>query len=345
MKNRYMIDQMDTPVGKVPVVSTQLGVSDRWGSLMVRMSFRRMDYNVAPGIYAVGNPGDSSIVLVSCNYKLSFDALRKELRGVDAWILVIDTDGVNVWCAAGKGTFGTGELVHRIGVTGLDRLVKHRKLIIPQLGAPGIAAHEVKDQTGFHVIYGPVRAADIGAFIEAGLKADEGMRRVYFSLKDRLVLAPVEAVTGLRYLIIVLAAFFLLSGLTVSGYSLVAVKSVGYRSIINLLLAYFAGVLLGPILLPWLPARQFFIKGFYTGLAVFAISFFSQLAGQNILEIVAWLLIVPAVSSFFTMNFTGASTYTSLSGVRKEMRQGVPLQFLSSALGIVLWLTGRFIYI
>jgi acetyl-CoA decarbonylase/synthase complex subunit gamma len=345
MEHRYVINELESGIGRVPVVSTALSYTDRWEHLLVRMSFRRMDYKVSPGIYAVGNPGKTSALLVSCNYKLSFDILRQSLDGLDAWILVLDTHGVNVWCAAGKGTFGTRELVNRIGLTRLEQLVSHRKLIVPQLGAPGVAAHQVKSETGFHVVYGPVRADDIKDFLLSGMKANQAMRRVNFTLKDRFILTPVEAVTGLKYLVFVAALFLLISGLTVSGYSLPAVKSVGFRAVINLFLAYFAGVILGPLLLPWLPARQFFIKGLFTGLAVYVVSYFAQYVGTNPLEQVAWLFIIPALSSFLTMNFTGASTYTSLSGVRKEMRQGVPLQAIAGIMGVVIWISGRFIQI
>jgi acetyl-CoA decarbonylase/synthase complex subunit gamma len=52
---------------------------------------------------------------------------------------------------------------------------------------------------------------------------------------------------------------------------------------------------------------------------------------------------IPAVASFLGMNFTGASTYTSLSGVRREMRVAVPLQILGAVAGLGLWLAGRFV--
>jgi CO dehydrogenase/acetyl-CoA synthase gamma subunit (corrinoid Fe-S protein) len=123
-----------------------------------RLSAFRNNYIVEPGMYAVGAPDKSSDVLVSANYKLSFDALRQVLKGLNAWVLVLDTKGINVWCAAGKGTFGTDELVQRISVTKLNRIVDHRRIIVPQLGAPGISGHEVKKASGFKVCYGPVRA-------------------------------------------------------------------------------------------------------------------------------------------------------------------------------------------
>ena len=50
-----------------------------------------MRYSVAPGLYAVGAPDRESDVLVTANYKLSFDTLRRELKGFNAWVLVLDT--------------------------------------------------------------------------------------------------------------------------------------------------------------------------------------------------------------------------------------------------------------
>ena len=139
-----------------------------------------MNYSVNPGLYAVGTPDKASPVLVTANYKMTFDVLRKELSGLDVWILVLDTKGINVWCAAGKGTFGTKELVHRIRVVSLEKIVNHKRLILPQLGATGVAAHKVKEETGFNVHYGPVRASDLKRFISDGYRADKEIRRVTF---------------------------------------------------------------------------------------------------------------------------------------------------------------------
>ncbi len=167
---------------------------DWLGAVAVRCSFRRMAYRIEPGLYAINTPNAESPVFVSANYKLSFDHLRRGLKGVAGWILVLDTQGINVWCAAGKGTFGTEELVERIAATNLTDVVSHRKLIVPQLGAPGVAAHEVSKRTGFRVLYGPVRACDIERFLAADLSADADMRRVRFPMADRLAVVPVEMV-------------------------------------------------------------------------------------------------------------------------------------------------------
>ena len=165
-------------------------VSDKWGALKVRLGINRGNYKVEPGLYGMNNPGRESPVFVTANYKLTVDVLRRELGGLDCHILVLDTRGINVWFAAGKGTFGTAELIRRIEMTGLASRLDHRVLILPQLGAPGVSARDVKKDSGFRVIHGPVEARDIAAFLAADRKKTARMRTKSFSWRDRLVLTP-----------------------------------------------------------------------------------------------------------------------------------------------------------
>jgi acetyl-CoA decarbonylase/synthase complex subunit gamma len=339
-----MVGVIDTVVGEVPVIGTRLSARDHLGSALVRSNVARMHYRVPPGIYAVGTPNGDSPVLVSANYKLSFDSLRSVLSGRNAWILVLDTKGINVWCAAGKGTFGTDELVARVSSCMLDRLVSHRRLVVPQLGGPGVNAPEVHRRCGFRVKYGPVRASDLPAFIDAGMKATPDMRRVRFGLWDRLVLAPVEISLGGRRALLVAAVLILLGGLSSSGYSLERVRTVGLPSAALVLAAFLSVAVLGPVLLPWLPGRAFAVKGATLGLVVFAGCAAVGLGvGGSWFHAAAWALIVPTISSFVLMNFTGATTFTSQSGVLREMRIAVPLQIAGGVLGLGLWLAGLFL--
>ena len=342
MDKGYITNYLQTPVGKLPRASVELKTADRLGAAMVRFGTGRYKYTVEPGLYAIGNPTVDSDVLVSANYKLSFDTLRKELAGINVWILVLDTKGINVWCAAGKGTFGTDELVNRINLTSLEKIVNHRKLVVPQLGAVGVAAHKVKQQTGFSVIYGPVRAKDIPAFLRAGYKATDQMRQVRFSFYDRLILTPIEFIGGVKYLIIAITALLVLSGLSVNGYSFQLLLTNGLRSTILFLIAYIAGTIIAPTLLPYLPGRSFSLKGLCTGLIVAGILFQMGFFHTGF-ESAAWLFLIVSVCSFAVMNFTGASTYTSLSGVKKEMKIALPLQILACITGSTLWIITRFI--
>jgi len=167
-------------------------LADRWDHLLARWGVRRSGHRIEPGLYALGHPTSASPVFVTANYTLSFDALRSALAGIDGYILVLDTQGINVWCAAGKGTFGTDELVRRIEATALGDVVSHRVLILPQLGAAGVAAHEVKRRSGFKVEYGPVGAADLPEYLKTR-RATPEMRQVRFTLRDRARRPVVES--------------------------------------------------------------------------------------------------------------------------------------------------------
>lgn len=329
MKN-YIIDYLD----KIPRVKTKLEFGDKLGHIAVRFGIKRYNYTVDPGVYAVGSPDKTSKVFVSANYKLSFDILRKNLDGLNAWILVLDTKGINVWCAAGKGTFGTMELVKRIDAAKLEKIIEHRQVIVPQLGAVGVSAHMVKMFSGFSVAYGPVYAKDIKEYLDLNMRATGDMRKIKFTIIDRLVLTPMEVVVGMKYILPIIIAVFLASGITSSGFSLARAFSIGYYPVSYLAITYLTGTVLGPLLLPWLPARSFALKGCYTGVLIFVMMF---LMGMVRNSAVIWFLIVTSISSFLTMNFTGSSTYTSLSGVIKEMKIAIPLQIAGVlvALGIM----------
>ncbi len=242
----------------------------------------------------------------------------------------------------GKGTFGTDELVERIEAVGLKEIVNHRKLILPQLGAVGVAAHQVKKRSGFSVIYGPIYARDIIAFLDAGSKATEQMRQVRFTFYDRLILTPVEFVMGIKYFLWFALAMLVLSGLSRQWYSPELIIKTGLRSFANLLIAFFAGAVAGPVLLPWLPGRSFSLKGMVAGLILAGLVILAGLSGGGI-ETAGWILVFASVGSFGTMNFTGASTFTSLSGVKREMRVAVPLQLVAIVIGVGLWIAARFV--
>lgn len=343
MQRSFLHSYISVSGTSVPVVLTDLNYKDYFGAMMVRWGINRNIFRVEPGLYAVGTPDDSSDVFVTANYKLSFDHLRRNLSGINGWILVLDTRGVNVWCAAGKGTFSTKELVKRINLVSLGDIVSHKRIILPQLGATGVAAHKVKEETGFNVHYGPVRASDIQKFLIDGYRADKKLRKVTFNLSDRVKLIPNDFIYGKYYLLGAMVLVFLISGLSAEGFSYKNFSAEGLPAMLNVVFGYMSGVILTPVLLPFLPARQFSIKGVYTGSLVYLILFTLGFTGDNIAEKISWFFIITAISSFLAMNFTGSSTYTSLSGVKKEMKLSLPLQIGFAISGVVLLIIGRLI--
>ena len=343
----FITGLLNTDIGQVPRVSSSLNSRDRWGTFKARWGIGRMHYTVDPGLYALGTPDESSPVLVTANYKMSFDRLRRSLPGRDAWILVLNTGGINVWCSAGKGTFGTRELVQRIDFCDLSKVVKHRTVILPQLSAPGVASHKVREFSGFKVIYGPIRAEDLPAYLDSGMRATPGMRIKKFPLLERLVLIPVELVEAMKIYVLILPPLLFLGGLGGPGGFWYNLYHYGIFAAGAFLAAIFAGAVLTPLLLPWLPGRAFSLKGMWLGLVTAAFLVYFRWQGSETpagyMELGGWCLLAPAVAAYLGMNFTGASTYTSLSGVKKEMRRAVPLEIGAAAVGLGLWITSRFV--
>jgi len=320
-------------------------ISDYIGSFRARLGIRRNQYKVEPGLYSLGNPDKESPVLVTANYKLTLDHLRRAVKDFKVWILVLDTKGINVWCAAGKGTFGTEELINQIRKTELSLKVSTTQLILPQLGAPGMIPSEVKKSTGFSIIYGPVEAVDLPEFIKNGNKATDQMRKKQFTIKERFAVSMTHFAQGLlpslgiATLFIVLDLIFFYK----TGNNL---KSSILSNSLIVLISIATGSIVASVLLPLLPGRSFSLKGLSIGIIFSALSFIYLInifpwqsylyGGGKILLLLIWIV-------FQVLNLTGSSTYTSLSGVQKEMAISIPILAAGSLAGLVLIITGGLI--
>lgn len=302
----------------MPRISSELSFADRLGTWKARLGIGRMNYRVPPGLYAVGSPDPDSPVLVTANYKMSYDILRSTLGGRNCWVLVLETFGINVWCAAGKGTFGTAELIRCIEQSGLGEVVRHRQLILPILGASGTAAHEVTRRTGFNIKYGTIRAADIPEYLDNGMRTTPAMREITFTVSERAALIPVEVAEAVKPTLITGVVLFCVLW-ALHGYT------AGLLSINAYIGAVFMGTAVTPLLLPWVPGRSFAFKGALTGL-IWSIIFYliAEGNGWSLSASIAAFLALPAVSSFYALNFTGCTPFTSRSGVKKEMRIALP---------------------
>ncbi len=311
-------------------------LSDHLGEIKCRLSNSfRMNYSVTPGLYALGAPDKLSDVFVSANYKFSFDKLRRSLKGLNAWILVLDTKGINVWCAAGEGTFGTEELAKKVAEVGLQSVVDHRRLIVPQLGGPGVAGHVVKKRTGFNVHFGPVRSEDIPAYLGAKYEATKEMREVGFTFLDRLVLTPMEMIPALKAYAIFAVSALLIFGLTPSVVPFGKAWAVCRPVLLLGLAAVFAGAFLTPLLLTLVPSRSFAVKGWLVGMVVLVAA--SPFSG--VFE-TAWpvqafaFLFFPLASSYLALQFTGATVFTGISGVKKELKFALPVYASGAAVSL-----------
>jgi ubiquinone/menaquinone biosynthesis C-methylase UbiE len=145
---------------------------------------------VRPGLYRIGAPDRASPVLVTGNYDLTVRRVVRDLDGrIDAWLLVANSNGINVWCAAGGGHFTAERIIAAIKTSGVAEVVEHRRLILPQLCANGVKGALIEEETGWRVRWGPCYASDVPAYLEGKLRKSETMRWVRFPLVSRLEMA------------------------------------------------------------------------------------------------------------------------------------------------------------
>jgi NAD-dependent dihydropyrimidine dehydrogenase PreA subunit len=148
-----------------------------------QLIFRSFPFPAEPGLRVFGNPDRSSPVFVTCNFDYTVRLVSRVLRGIDCYLLVAPTGGVNVWCASAGGHFGVDEVEAAIKLSGIDQLVDHHRLVLPRLAAPGVNPKEVRSRTGWRVVFGPIEIDDLPGWLDDSfprLVADEvtfGVRR------------------------------------------------------------------------------------------------------------------------------------------------------------------------
>lgn len=154
------------------------------------------------GLIKIGNPDRSSLVFLTCNYNLTLERVKRALEGIDCYLLVSNSRGINVWCAATGGLFTNHDVVSVLKTSGIEELVDQRIVVLPQLAATGIEVKTIRKKTGWKVIWGPVYAKDIPNFIESKLKKTPEMKKVEFNLIERIEMAvawafPISTISAL----------------------------------------------------------------------------------------------------------------------------------------------------
>jgi Pyruvate/2-oxoacid:ferredoxin oxidoreductase delta subunit len=154
------------------------------------------------GLRIVGNPDKLSPVLVTGNYDLTVRRVLRAVCGLDAYVLVAPSRGINVWCASSGGHLTTHQVVTALKLAQLETRVAHREVILPQLAATGVEGKEVRRRTGWIVRFGPADAADIPAYLAADKHKTDAMRRVRFAWRERCQMAvawaaPMSLLAGL----------------------------------------------------------------------------------------------------------------------------------------------------
>ena len=143
--------------------------------------------SIEPGLYKAGNPTEDSPIIVTANYEYTYIKVMRDLKGLDAWVLCVDSNGINVWCAARGNDFGNKQLIEAVNATGIDKILKSNKLILPQLSAGGISIPQLPKTFPFKIVFGPVWSKDLKKFLqEKPTKKPDSMKLAKFTLSHRI---------------------------------------------------------------------------------------------------------------------------------------------------------------
>ncbi|MFX1387178.1 MAG: methyltransferase domain-containing protein [Promethearchaeota archaeon] len=145
---------------------------------------------IEPGLYQSGNPDKNSPIIVTANYIYTYIKVMRALKGIDAWVLCVDSKGINVWCAARGNNFGNKQVIEAVEASGITKITEKKTLILPQLSAGGIAAPLIKSEAPdfpFNILYGPVWVKYLPQFLkERPAKKSEKMKLARFTGSHRL---------------------------------------------------------------------------------------------------------------------------------------------------------------
>lgn len=160
---------------------------------IVETLLRGFPFPCKTGLIKIRNPDKNSPVFLTCNYHLTVERVKRALKGIDCYLLVANSRGHNVWCGSTGGHLTNHDVISVLKTSGIEELVNHRKIVLPQFAAAGIESKVIQQKTEWKVIWGPVYANDIPAFIENKFKKTPEMREVKFPLIQRVEMAAMWA--------------------------------------------------------------------------------------------------------------------------------------------------------
>jgi len=208
---------------------------------------------------------------------------------------------------------------------------------VPQLGATGVQAAAVKKKTGFNVRFGPVEAEDIPVYVRAGHAATSAMREIRFGMVERMVLTPIELNQAIRRFPVAALIILVLFGLQPSGILFKSAWLEGWPFILLCLTSVLAGAFFTPVLLPFIPFRSFAVKGLLAGTAaVIPLVLLTPVGSGSIFLNASAITLLPLISSYLALQLTGATTFTTFSGVKKELKLWVPVYITGLAASVIL---------
>ena len=83
---------------------------------------------------------------------------------INCYLLIVDTGGLSVQTSVAGKRFTPSKVAELIKSTGIEGMVKHRKLIVP--GYAASLKGDIEELTGWEVLVGPIDSSGISAFLK-----------------------------------------------------------------------------------------------------------------------------------------------------------------------------------
>jgi ubiquinone/menaquinone biosynthesis C-methylase UbiE len=278
---------------------------------------------IEPGIYQSGHPNENSPIIVTANYEYTYIKVMRSLKGLDTWVLCIDSNGINVWCAARGNDFGNDQLLEAVEATRIHKFTHTKTLILPQLSAGGVAIPNLpkkSEKFPFKVVYGPVWSKNLPQYIkERPTRKSDSMKIAKFSISHR-IRAGITHTTFLLRKIFLLPLIFL--AMIIIGINLV----LGFQWFHKLfwIEEIFLWIIITNMLIAFLLpisnfTRRFVVKGIFFGiLNVIILGGISWILHESFLFILWNLCFYFWIAFFSTMSFSGYTMSTSPREIQTE---------------------------
>ncbi len=191
---------------------------------------------VEPGLRVIGNPDRNSPVVLTSNFHLTVRRMEKALKKENLFLLVAQSNGINVWCASEGGEFNTHSAITAIKTSRINERVNHNRIILPQFSASGINPALLKKETGRTAFFGPAYARNLPEYLRDPKTVFKN-NKADFSLPFRmemllamnfiiwLAIAVVTFFVAPKSVLAVSACFWLTGLVFYAGYPLIPGKS------------------------------------------------------------------------------------------------------------------------
>ena len=280
------------------------------------------DAPIEPGIYKSGQPDENSPIIVTANYLFTYIKVMRAIKGLDAWVLIVDSKGINVWCAARGNNFGNRQVIEAVKATGIATLTNKKTLILPQLSAGGVASPLISKEAldfPFRILFGPVWAKQLPQFLkERPARKPDKMKLAKFTPFHRLRAFTTHTTFLLKMIFLKPTIALILLSLGLSFIDPLWLRKLWIVGEIWLWIIIANAIIAG--LFPITNfTRRFIIKGIVFGIiTIIVLSSISWFIHKNMFLILLNSAFYFWLSFFSTMSFSGYSMATSPKEIQDE---------------------------